>query len=339
MPLSLHLPDFLGQRGTIIDVRSPSEFKQGHLPHSHSLPLFDDDERALIGTAYKRKSRIEAIDLGLSILAEKIEVWINRAELLDSKQINVLCWRGGMRSGFAAQLLESCGYQSSTLIGGYKTFRRRVLATWNGLPSTKIKLFVVGGLTGSGKTKILSALKKLGEQVLDLEDLAQHRGSAFGHIGLSQQPTQEQFENQLADEWLKFDLTQPIWIEDESRLIGKCHLPSKLYEMMQQAPLFYLECSEEERLQNLLQLYGSASRETLINATQCLMRRLGTQLTSQIIELIQSGDLLNATKHLMIYYDKTYSHQLKKRTSPIHRFESPDEEEVRRLCRKQEWFR
>lgn len=318
MPLSLPLADFLKQPGQIIDVRSPSEFKQGHMPGSISFPLFDDHERAIIGTAYKQQNRIEAIQLGLSIMVAKIEDWINKADALQSPQLNVMCWRGGMRSGFAAQIFKTIGYNSSTLQGGYKVFRNHALSLWNRFDSNRYKLFVLGGLTGSGKTEILHELKKQGEQVLDLEGLANHRGSAFGNIGLKQQPTQEQFENNLAQKWLAFSPAKPIWIEDENRVIGKCHLPAPLYQAIHQAQLFYIECPQEERLFHLMQIYGNAPSENLVRSTLCLARRLGGALTQEIIKLIQSGNIQKAIEQSLPYYDKTYAFHLQKRTSKIH---------------------
>lgn len=317
MPQVLSLESFLTASGPILDVRSPGEFKQGRLPHSLSLPLFSDDERALVGTAYKQQGRHEAIDLGLEILIPKIDQLIDQASISTSSTTplaRVLCWRGGMRSGSTARLLESVGFQATVLQGGYKTYRRWVvkfLSTWP--ISARPALHVLGGLTGCSKTAILQELARLGEQVIDLEAFACHRGSAFGGIGFSGQPSNEQFENEIAALCKTFDLTRPIWIEDESRLIGTCCLPKDLYTLIQTAPLFYVERDLEDRLTQLVEIYGNASTDELCAITQHLHKRLGGQQTQKIISLLQAGDLREACRLLLVYYDRTYDDHLKRR--------------------------
>ncbi|CUI15947.1 putative tRNA 2-selenouridine synthase [Candidatus Protochlamydia naegleriophila] len=311
-PVQLTLKQFLLESSPILDVRSPLEYEQGHIPGSHSFPLFSDEERARVGTIYKKQSRQEAIEWGLNLAQAKIDHWMDHADqLLTERQVRVLCWRGGMRSGFLAHLLAQCRYQAATLQGGYKTFRRNILHSLNQLPA--IPLIVLGGLTGSGKTAILQALRKMGEQVIDLESLANHRGSSFGGIGLSKQPSQEQFENRLAIDLECLNHARPIWIEDEGRLIGHCHIPTRLYQYMQQAPLFFLECSEEERLRQLMQLYGRATEEELKLATERITKRLGSQLTKEILAAFSAGERHYAFKKLLSYYDRAYRHQILKR--------------------------
>jgi tRNA 2-selenouridine synthase len=314
MPDSLSLDLFLKTPGPLFDVRSPSEYQQGHIPTSISLPLFSDEERILVGTAYKQQSREHAIDLGLQLAGPKLYSIVQTAKThLTDKHSKVLCWRGGMRSGFIARLFESIGFHSVTLQGGYKTFRRWALAYLTQLPTQPAAVYILGGLTGSGKTLMLQELKKRGEQVLDLENLARHRGSAFGSIGMPVQPSQEQFENEIADRWRLFDLSRPIWIEDESRMIGTCRIPSALYTLMQKSPLFYLECSQEERLSHLLSTYGQAPLQSLIHSTYRLKKKLGLELAQTIIQLMQKGELIQAFSQLLCYYDRSYQHQLLKR--------------------------
>ena len=317
MPKSLPLKDFLLEPAPTFDVRSPAEYIQGHIPGSKSFPLFTNEERSQIGTAYKKQSRQQAVELGLILVQPKIESLLERASSLLTISGKVLCWRGGMRSGFTARLLELAGYQIHTLQGGYKTFRRWALQRLKSVSASNFpaSLFILGGLTGSGKTAVLQALQKAGEQIIDLESLANHRGSSFGGIGLSDQPTQEQFENELAMGLQKLDWSKPVWMEDESRLIGRCHLPLALFECMQQAPLFFLQCSLNRRLENLLHQYGQAPKEQLLGATRRIAKRLGSQRTKETEQLFEKGEIEEAFEQLLSYYDKTYQHQLSKRQS------------------------
>ncbi|MBA3721291.1 MAG: tRNA 2-selenouridine(34) synthase MnmH [Parachlamydiaceae bacterium] len=312
MPNSLPLDSFLKSQSPIFDVRSPAEFNQGHIPGSISLPLFDDQERSIIGTAYKQESREIAIDLGLKIVGPKLFDLVNSAKQhIHNKEANILCWRGGMRSGFVARLLESIGFNTSTLQGGYKSFRRDVLKS---LENTSIpQLFILGGFTGSGKTSILEQLNHLGEQVIDLEAIAGHRGSAFGLLGLPPQMSQEQFENKLAHTLKQLDLSKPIWIEDESRMIGKCRIPTALFDSMAQAKFIHIDINKELRIQHLISIYGNAPIDELVQSTTRIERKLGIQLTNKIINLFINNDKASAFDLLLTYYDKTYSHYLNQR--------------------------
>lgn len=324
MPDTLSLSTFLERSGIILDVRSPLEYHQGHLPNSFSLPLFTDDERSFIGKTYKKDGQEVAIDLGLKLVGPKLSDLVQLAKFYLGKQEGkILCWRGGMRSGFVARLLESVGLATMTLQGGYRSFRRWVIKSLTEPSYIQPRLFVIGGLTGSGKTAILHQLKEIGEQVIDLELMASHRGSVFGHIGLASQPTQEQFENELAYCLQKLDFSRPIWIEDESRLVGKCYIPTLLYQSMSMAPIFYIERSLEERIEHLCHLYGHASQEELIEATQRISKRLGGRLTHDIIYLLENNQKREAFKHLLFYYDKAYQYQLTKKQA-IHFIKGSD---------------
>lgn len=321
MPKSLPLTEFMHDPAPALDVRSPAEYIQGHIPGSESFPLFSNTERSLIGTAYKKRGRQEAVELGLILIQPKIDSLLERASSLlgSGSSCKVLCWRGGMRSGFTARLLELAGYKVHTLLGGYKTFRRWALQRLKSVSSANQTpyLNILGGLTGSGKTAILQALQKGGEQIIDLEALANHRGSSFGGIGLSNQPTQEQFENELAMQLQRLDWSKPIWIEDESRLIGRCHLPQALYQCMQQAPLYFLQCSLGSRLEILLRQYGQTPKEQLVQATRRIAKRLGSQRARETEQLFENGRKEEAFEQLLTYYDKTYQHQLSTRQA-IH---------------------
>ncbi len=190
-------------------------------------------------------------------------------------------------------------------------------------------LFILGGFTGSGKTTILQALQKEGGQIIDFEGLANHRGSSFGGIGLSAQPTQEQFENELAFRLEQLDWTKPVWMEDESKMIGHCHLSQELYQSMQQAHFFFLQCPLANRLKNLLYQYGNAPKEQLLLATKRIAKRLGNQRTREVEQLFENEKMEEAFELLLTYYDKAYQHHLSKR----HRIHSVENE----ASNQEEW--
>ena len=218
----------------LIDVRSPSEYKSGHIPGSHNLPLFSDDERAVVGTTYKQVGSDAAVRRGLQLVSPKLNTIVEEVDRMKTRYGNnpkvfVHCWRGGMRSSSVAWLLTVAGYECYVIEGGYKAFRN-----W-ALNSFQPHLFVVvlSGGTGSGKTAVLQALRdKHGQQVIDLETLANHRGSAFGHLNMGNQPTQEMFENTLAIAWYQLQSDRAVWMENESKMIGRLSLPPSLYDMI-----------------------------------------------------------------------------------------------------------
>ncbi|HEY4799719.1 MAG TPA: tRNA 2-selenouridine(34) synthase MnmH, partial [Bacteroidia bacterium] len=226
MNAPVSIEDFmkLAQQFPVIDVRSPAEFEHGHVPGAHNIHLFNNDERAKVGTAYKQVSREGAIKIGYELANPKIHSFLSQVQSvvkssdLQQQPATVLihCWRGGMRSAKFAELLNAHGYRTHTLIRGYKSYRNFVLESFH----RDANLVIVGGETGSGKTEILQKIKEQGEQVIDLEKIAHHKGSAFGSLGEEPQPAYEQFENDLSFAWSKMDLSKRIWLEDESRNIG-----------------------------------------------------------------------------------------------------------------------
>jgi tRNA 2-selenouridine synthase len=315
MPYPLPLNDFLTTPGIILDVRSPSEYAQGHIPGAESFPLFTDDERAQVGTCYKQQGRDQAVELGFAIAGPKFARFITQAKALaPDKQVRVHCWRGGMRSGAIAWVLEMAGFNVATLQGGYKTFRNWALIACQ-LPKPIITL---GGMTGTGKTNILTALAAQGAQTLDLEQLASHRGSSFGGLGLPPQPSNEHFENRVAIAWAAFDPARPVWIEAESRRIGVCRVPDALFQQMMQAPIIQVTRPRAERLALLVEVYGSAETEELVAATERIHKRLGGLRTQQAIDLLQQRQLTAAFDLILEYYDKTYQYDLEKRQVPIY---------------------
>jgi len=323
-----NLKEFLKKPGIILDVRSPSEYAHSHLPGAVNLPLFSDEERAIVGTTYKKQGREKAIEVGIDIAGPKASAMLKEAkkkiEAFDSRApaARVHCWRGGMRSGAVATLLTTAGIRCTLLRGGYKAYRRHCLKV---LEESK-QIIIVGGLTGSGKTAILHALKNMGEQVLDLEGLANHRGSAFGAMPDNPQPSTEQFENRIADQWSGFDPNKPVWIEGESRQIGRCKIPESLHEQMNLAPIALINRPKEERLEIIFRDYSKLDAEYLIQSTEKLAKRLGSEATKTIVETIRGGALENDKKKvleilsntILHYYDKTYLYSIEKRKQPTY---------------------
>lgn len=309
------------RKATILDVRSPSEFKQGHIPGAKNLILFDDAERAEIGTLYKQKGREPAVIRGLEIVAPKLTQLVLDAKTCASEnEIYIHCWRGGMRSGFVATLLDMYGLKVFTLKGGYKKFRNLVLQDFQ----TPRKLFILSGKTGSGKTYILNKLKESGRQAIDLEGIAHHKGSAFGALGQLPQPSQEQFENILFTQLQSCRTDQPIWLEDESRNIGKSMIPPPFWVQMRAAKVFCLDLPFEERLQHIVNDYGKFSKEEIVSILSRISKRLGPEQTKNAIAAAEEGDFKTAFAYCLKYYDKTYDYGLSKReNSTVERFEIP----------------
>ena len=310
--------DFLAASTPILDVRSPGEFAHAHIPGAISFPLFSDDERAQVGTCYKQEGRDRAVELGFAIAGPKFAGFIAQAkEIAPDRRVRLHCWRGGMRSGAIAWVLGMAGFEVKTLSGGYKAFRHWALRT----TEIPLRVLTLGGMTGTGKTNILTALAAQGEQTLDLEALANHRGSSYGALGLPPQPTTEQFENLIAMQWAKFDPDRPVWIEGESCGIGRCRVPIGVFAQMMQAPILQVARPRSERLMLLVEMYGTADIQALVIATDRIRKRLGGLRTQQAIDLLQQKQLAAAFDVILDYYDKTYQYDLEKRQVPIHTVE------------------
>ena len=300
---------FLAGEGALLDVRAPSEYAQGHLPGARNLPLFSDAERAAVGTAYKQQGRQDAIQLGLSLvgprLAELGEA-LRNAHGESGGVLRLHCWRGGMRSESVAWLARQLDLPVVVLEGGYKRFRRWVLE----LLEQPWPVQLLAGRTGTGKTDLLLALQKLGVPVIDLEGLAHHRGSSFGGLGLPPQPSNEHYENRLAMALHGLRGAGPIWLEAESAQVGRCRIPTGLWRQMQQAPLLEIQRPLEERLQQLVAVYGPQGQGPLREATARISRRLGPQRTAAALEAIDRGDWSAAAGQMLDYYDRCYDHEL-----------------------------
>ncbi|GAB4365583.1 MAG: tRNA 2-selenouridine(34) synthase MnmH [Elainellaceae cyanobacterium] len=315
MPESLPIELFLNAPGVILDVRSPAEYEQGHIPGAVSFPLFSNEERAIVGTCYKQQGRDAAVELGFEIAGPKCAEFVKRAKTIaPDRLVRVHCWRGGMRSEAIAWILGMAGFKVSLLIGGYKAFRRWVLGSFE----HPKPIIVLGGMTGSGKTEILTALADQGAQTLDLEELANHRGSSYGSLGLPDQPSNEHFENRVAVRWARLSPQRPVWVEAESKRIGTCRIPEPLFRQMEQASVLEVTRSRVERVNTLVEIYGAADIPQLIMATERIRKRLGGQRTQQAIEFLRQGNLAEACNIILDYYDKTYTYDLQRRNVPIY---------------------
>jgi len=315
----------------VLDVRSEGEYQHAHIPGAVSVPLFNNEERKIVGTAYKQESKQKAIKLGLAIFGKKMVQLVETVESLlqeingnsktAAKTVVVHCWRGGMRSGGVAWLLDLYGFRVFTIIGGYKAYRRWSLQQLE----KEYQLRVIGGFTGSGKTNVLHELEKLNYPMIDLEDLAGHKGSAFGNIEMAPQPSQEMFENLLALELKKADdrckmtddsnvplstvnnqLPIPIWLEDESQRIGLVTIPNAFYKLMRSQPVYFLEVPFELRLQHIIVGYGKADKKELINAIIRIQKRLGGLETKMAVNYLLEDNVKESFSILLKYYDKQY---------------------------------
>ena len=288
----------------LVDVRSPGEFKKGHIPGAFSIPIFDNEERAIIGTIYKQNSKEAAINRGYDIVEPKLIEYTSQAKkIAPNKILAVHCWRGGMRSSSMGQHFLDNGFDKVYVIeGGYKAFRNFTFSFFE----KDFKLLVLGGYTGSGKTEILQEIEILGEQVVDLEGMANHKGSAFGGIGQENQPSVEHFQNKLFMKMYNSDLSKDIWIEDESLHIGKVVLPKPLYEQIRSSRVFFVDIPIKERAKFLLTTYGQQHKEYLKESVYKIQKRLGPLNTKNAIEALENDDLLTVAEISLIYYDKAY---------------------------------
>lgn len=313
MSVYISIDEFFDLRESIpvVDVRSPSEFSKARIPGAYNIPLFSDEERAEVGTTYKQKGRKAAVKLGLSIAGPKMLEKAEAAEQIagPGKQLILHCWRGGMRSENMAWLFSRLDIDCYVLKGGYKTYRRFAKNYMKKPGDVK----VLGGLTGSGKTDLLHVLSREGEQVIDLEDLANHKGSAFGTIGENPQPSTEQFENLLFEALFELELDKPIWVEDESQMIGKIHIPEEFYKIMRNSPVFNIELDKKYRIQRLVDQYVQTDPEKLKDAVRKISKRLGGEKTQKALEAIDRSDYHAAADIVLTYYDKTYLYGLGKR--------------------------
>ncbi len=324
----------LRERGTVfIDARSPSEFAETTIPGAVNVPIFDDDERARVGTVYKCEGKAAARRLGVRLVAPKIPELVERVEAAltaGRPPAIVFCWRGGMRSYALTSFLDLAGVPTRQLIGGHKAFRARVrdflaAGEWG-------RLLVLRGMTGVGKTRLLHQLREEGYPVLDLEGLANHRGSAFGALGLPPQPNQKTFEALLWDALRRIPRGGYALSEGESPHIGRLVLPPAVYAALQVETTLWIEASLAYRTRIILDDYPAldALRPAFVRPLQALRPRLGGEIVTELLKLLEAGEWEELVGELMVrYYDPLYRH-----TKPEGRIEiaiEPEEEGLPRL--------
>lgn len=294
----------------VIDVRSPSEYSAGHIPGSINIPLFNNQERETVGIKYKKEGRIKAILKGLDLagpsMHEKLNDAINAAP---EGKLLVHCWRGGMRSEAMAWLFSLGDIKCEVLEGGYKAYRNHILDSL----CTSRKIIILGGMTGTSKTHILKHIKLRGNQVIDLESIASHKGSAFGALGQPPQPSTEYFANLLYDGWSQLNSEEPVWLEDESRNIGTVFMPDIFYANMQKSPAIILLLAIEKRLPRLIEEYSAYQPELLKDSIMRISKRLGGDNTRDAVDAVETGDFTKAIEITLKYYDKAYLFSIKRK--------------------------
>jgi len=311
------LEKFRSFNGPLIDVRSPSEYYKGHMPNSINIPLFDNDERSIIGTIYKKEGRKKAVIEGLKFFEKKMELLLDNLFMnIDSHNINskknfnksfirIYCSRGGMRSQSISWLLEKYKFNPITLKGGYKTYRRWILDCF----SKKWNIIIIGGKTGTGKTRLLSLLEQYKYQTIDLEGFACHRGSTFGGLGMKKQPSNEQFENKIAEKLYSFKVINNIFVEAESANIGKCKIPHEFFNQMKTARRIEILRSETNRLDELIDTYSVFNKEELQESVLRIKKRLGPQRTKIALESINKEEWDLVCRSVLDYYDRCYEYE------------------------------
>jgi tRNA 2-selenouridine synthase len=295
---------------TLIDARTPAEYALDHIPGAVSAPVLSDAERAEVGTLYKQVSPFEAKKLGAALIAQNVARHVET--LFRGKDSNrrplVYSWRGGKRSGAMAHILREIGWDARTLEGGYRAYRRWVVEQLETLP-VEMPFTVVHGPTGSGKSRLLAALARAGAQVLDLEALAQHRGSVLGGLPHAPQPTQKWFESQLLAELDRVDRARPVFVEGESKKIGEIQVPEALMARMRASPCIVLDTDVEARITLLLEEYEHflADRAALDAQLDCLVALHGREKIGEWKRLAAAGRWREFVARLLAeHYDPAY---------------------------------
>jgi tRNA 2-selenouridine synthase len=312
----ISIEDLLNLRNSlpVVDVRSEGEYNMGHIQQAINIPLLNNAERVAVGTDYKQRGQLEAIKTGFRLVGPRLLDIIEATERIAiHKEIIVHCWRGGMRSTNFCQFVGMAGIKTHQLKGGYKSYRHVAVESFK----KPFQFKIIGGCTGSGKSEILRALRKQGEQIIDLEKLASHKGSAFGGLMQAPQPTTEQFQNDLFEEILKLDIHKPIWIEDESIAIGKIFLPDELWRTMSASPVVEIALDQAERIKRLVNEYGDADREAFLRAMERITKKLGGQHFKAAKEKLLLDDMASTIEILLTYYDKAYLNGLEKKKQRI----------------------
>jgi tRNA 2-selenouridine synthase len=319
MSISLPIQEFLSAYRlsgcALIDARSEGEFRRGHIPGAVNIPLLNDAARVVVGTTYKQQGRSEAVLKGFELAGPLFHQMILQTRTLaPSNEVMVYCWRGGMRSAVFCWMLNMAGIKTTVLKGGYKSFRNWCLQQF----VQPRDVVILGGKTGSGKTEMLNYIKELGEQVLCLETLARHKGSAFGSLGQEPQPTQEHFENGLAFQLGSTDRKKRLWLENESRNVGSVKIPDPLFEMMRKARVVEMNVEKSIREKRILNEYGSFGKDMLAEKTKKLEKRMGRQHVQAALKELYDDNIEQWLAYLLDYYDRTYAYSNELRDSEYH---------------------
>lgn len=289
-----------------VDVRAPVEYNEDHIPGAVNLPIFNDEERKEVGTLYKMAGRMDAVKRGTEIGGKRITDIIKSLTEVKDKEIIIYCARGGMRSAAVASLVNSLGIRTYRIIDGYRSFRK-VVMDYLAAVTVKPEIFVLQGLTGAGKTEIIRTV----QNSVDLEDMAGHRSSLFGSIGLKQN-SQKRFETLLWQKLVELNDKDFIIFEGESKKIGNLHIPDNIFRQMREAPAIYIDTPIERRVEIIRKEYtGFNEDERVIKTVNTLRKKLGSSKTDLLVELYTGGDLDEFIKILLLdYYDLLYMHTL-----------------------------
>jgi len=324
---SLSVEDFVARRQEnksaplVFDVRSPEEFEDGHIPGAQNLPLLQNDQRVEVGKAFRHVGPSAALSMALAHVFPKLPDLLSSARSKQQEgqqsadeKIVIYCKRGGLRSQSVAAFLSQHGLQVELLEGGYKGFR-----TWaTSIFQRPQRVCILGGSTGSGKTEVLAELQR-DCQVVDLEALAHHKGSVFGHLGEPAQPSSEQFRNDLALQWAELDAERLVFLEDEGSFIGRVCLPAALWKQMRQAPVvLHLDVPFELRAKRSLETYGGYGVEALSEVVLNFQKQMGRPKTEELLAKLKAGDLQSVCEEVLANYDRSYAHHLRKGRDPSH---------------------
>jgi tRNA 2-selenouridine synthase len=305
----------LGGFDAILDARSPAEFAEDHLPGAINWPVLDDEQRRIVGTLYVQTSALEARKVGAAMVARNIADHLDRwiADKPRDWQPLVYCWRGGQRSGSLAWFLDQIGFRTAKLAGGYKGFRAVVRQDLEAWPA-RYRFRVLAGRTGSGKTRLLQALADAGAQVLDLEALAAHRGSILGGLPGQPQPTQKAFDNRLWQALRQLDASRPVYVESESKKIGRLQLPEALIgQMHAQGEVLRVQMPDDARVQLLLEDYGFFARDVdrFCQLLDGLVALRGKETVARWQAQARAGDWAAVFGDMMLqHYDPLYNRSM-----------------------------
>jgi len=328
--LDINFKDINLNNAIFIDTRSPSEFQKGHIPKAINIPLLNDEQRAIVGTVYKKQTQEKAITKALELAGPNfVNIYTDLLKLQrkhTDKELIIYCARGGMRSGTVHSFMSSLKINSKRLIGGYKTYRNIVLDyIERDIPD--IKFIILNGYTGSGKTTVLKKMQAQKLPVIDLEGIAMHMGSAFGSIPYNGiRTTQQQFENRLATSLINLNGAKTVFLEGESKRIGWVNLNKNFYEKMTNSDMVIIKRSESYRIRKILEDYDINDIE-FKNSLNRITKKLGGERYKEISKMLEKHEDEAVVRELLInYYDKLYNHSINKNKNIIKEIESDDDE-------------